>query len=306
MMVMINDERIAFDQLEDKLSREGFTLASFKDRGRHFLGVAKKDNKDFYVKLSKSKEQNQFLQNGATFEQELIKLNPPFNIPTLVISGELLDGLYYRVETKLEGTSYALLEDNLCTFQIEHPEQYFLQIYKLTEWLSEQKIILPLSAFGPLNPQDIINTMIDWSYNATPRLSDLLKIVKSHQIILQKVTAHCDLTPSNLVLDGKGTLGLIDGDIAHTEAPGYYDVAEFYNRLWTRACRPDLAKKFLQIVLENFKENKDDFYQQLLFILAFRAVGNYWEVMSLKENQEKRIEYLTNFADNVADKGFFK
>ena len=302
---MTNDEHVVLQQLKDKLRLEGYVLNSFKDRGKHYLGIVNKDNKDFYVKLSKSKEQNQFLQNGAAFDQELIKLNPPFNLPVLIISGTLSDEYYYRVETKLEGTPYALLQDNLCMFQIERPEQHFLQIYKLTEWLSEQKIVLPLGIFGQLNLQNIINTMIDWGYNATPHLSDLLKIVKSSQIVIQKVTAHCDLTPSNIIVDNKGTLGLIDGDIAHTEAPRYYDVAEFYNRLWTRACRPDLAKQFLKIVVENLQDNKDNFYQHLLVILASRAVGNFWEVMSLKENQEKRIKYLASFADNVVDKDFF-
>jgi hypothetical protein len=307
---MINNNELINKQLNKTLIKSGYELISLEDNGRTYLGKAKKNNLDYYIKLAKSKRENLRLQNDVAFNQELEKLNPPFSIPKVVDIGNLFGDFYFKMETKVVGKPFAILKKDISQLQVKNPKQYFLQIYQMIDWLQKQKIVLPTSfdqqlhAFHKKDRQNAINTMIDWSFNVTPRLSDLLKIVQANKSALEEVTAHRDITPINIIIAPGGNVGLVDADIADTTAPKYYDFAEFYNRLWTRVCRPDLAKEFLQLVINNLKDDKAKFYHQLLAILAVRAVGNYWETMQLKENQQKRIKFLTSFAEHVADKKF--
>ena len=306
---MINDKNQVRDLITKDLRKSGYTLTSFSDRGRTYHVLAKKGNKKYYVKIAKSRRENVLLQNSIIFNRNLSKLNPPFIFPTVTLTGRLLNDYHYRVETEVAGTPFALMESDLSILQIKNPTKYFSLIYDLIRWLQKQNMNLPtsvdiqLGALQKNHKQKITNTMIKWSYNSTPRLSDLLKIVQKNISVFKLTTAHRDITPINIIITKQDKIGLIDTDLVK-KAPKYYDVAEFYNRLWTRVCRPDLAKKFLKEVLSETKGNKDYLLNQFLAISAFRAVGNYYEVMHLKNNQEKRLKYLTSYSDNIADKEF--
>lgn len=307
---MINDSAFVRQQLEQALQASGFKLISLDDLGRSYLGQAAKDGTSYHVKVAKSKAENLRLQNGAVFNRAVFKLKPPFSVPEVVLTGTLLDDFYFKVETSLVGTPFAILKAGISELQIDDPASYFPAINGMISWLQRQKITLPsgfdqqLHAFFAKNNQTAIDTMISWSYNSTPRFSDLLKIVQANESALEQVTVHRDLTPINIIVTGPGRVGLIDADLAETTGPQYYDVAEFYNRLWTRMCRPDLAKRFLAEVVSHLPQDKSHFYHSLLAILAVRSVGNYFEIMQLGDNQAKRIEFAKSFASHVADKEF--
>lgn len=306
---MINDKNLIKNLIIKELEKNGYTLTSFSDIGRAYHALAKKGSKKYYVKIAKSRKENILLQNSIIFNKNLSKLNPPFIVPTITLTGRLLNDYHYRVETEVAGTSFAIIESNLSTLQIINPDKYFPKIYDLIKWLQKQNIDLPTSVDRQLGAlqrnykQKIINTMIKWSYNSTPRLADLLKIIQKNISVFKFTTAHRDITPINIIITEQDKVGLIDADLAG-KAPKYYDIAEFYNRLWTRVCQPELAQQFLKSVISELKGNKDYFYNQFFTISAFRAVGNYWEVMHLKDNQKKRIKYLTSYSNHIADKEF--
>src|SRR3989344_3548730 len=307
---MINDPAFVRQELEKSLQASGFKLGPLEDLGRSYLGQATKDNTSYHVKVAKSKSENLRLQNGTAFNQALAKLKPPFSLPEVVLTGTLLADFYFKVETTLSGTPFAVLKAGIGKLQVDDPASYFPAIREMITWLQRQKITLPsgfdqqLHAFFVRNKQTAISTMISWSYNSTPLFSDLLKIVQANESALEKITVHQDMTPINVIVTGQGRVGLIDADLAETTGPKYYDVAEFYNRLWTRVCRPDLARQFLTEVISHLPPDKSHFYHSLLVILAVRSVGNYFEIMQIKDNQAKRIEFAKTFADHIADKGF--
>lgn len=306
---MINDQKYVKQTINKIVKKQGYKMLFLHDHGRAYLGQLSKSNNKYYIKISKSKKENLLLQNSVHFSNGLEKLSPPFSYPKVLQTGNILGDFFYKIETEVKGKPLAVLTNDISILQFDKPEKYFQKITEIIFWLEKVDIPIPANfdkQSGPLkihNYNKVTGTMIKWSYNETPRLSDLLKIVSGNKETLIKVTAHRDITPINLITSPNGSIGLIDADIIK-KAPKYYDVAEFYNRLWTRICKPDLATKFLACVIENLKEDKDTFFNHLLPLLAFRSVGNYWETMQIKNNQKKRIKYLTSFANHVADKKF--
>ena len=306
---MINDQKHVKQTINDIVEKQGYKMLFLHDHGRAYLGQLSKSNKKYYIKISKSKKENLLLQNSVYFNNGLEKLSPPFTYPRVLQTGNILGDFFYKIETEVKGKPLAVLTNDISILQFDKPEKYFQKTTEMIYWLESIDISIPANfdkQLGSLkihNYKKMTDTMIKWSYNETPRLSDLLKIVSTNKEALVNVTAHRDITPINLITRPNGSIGLIDADIIK-KAPKYYDVAEFYNRLWTRVCRPDLATKFLTCFIETLKESRDVFYNYLLPLLAFRSVGNYWETMQIKNNQKKRIKYHTSFANHIADKEF--
>jgi thiamine kinase-like enzyme len=308
---MINDSEYIRNLLGKLLKLKKIELLRLEDKGRFYFGFAKNSEKDFIVKVSKSKKESLYLQNSTHFNKQLKKLNPPFEVASLEFDGFILDDFYFKVEEKIQGKPFAELKESISVIDIDKPEKYFNKVAEAILWLQKQNIVLPrdiekfkdIKVEDKINNERIIKTMIGWSYNSTPKLSDLLKIVSKNKLMFKKVTAHKDMTPINLIVTSKDKIGLVDMDIAKT-APKYYDMVEFYNRLWTRVCKPQLARKFLGIVLNKIKDNKKIFFNQFLVISAFKGVGNYWEVMHLKENQKKRLKFAESYIDHIVNREF--
>ena len=142
---MINDKSHVKELIIKDLNKNGYTLTSFSDKGRTYHALAKKGSKKYYVKIAKSRKENVLLQNSIIFNKNLSKLNPPFTIPTVTLTGHIFNDYYYKVETEVTGTPFALIESDLSTLQIKNPTKYFSQISDLIKWLQKQNMDLPTS-----------------------------------------------------------------------------------------------------------------------------------------------------------------
>ena len=116
----------------------------------------------------------------------------------------------------------------------------------------------------------LLENLIRWARTDTPFLSELLQIVDANYTNLRPTAAHGDFTELNLIIDRQQRPILIDAELGAGQNYRFYDVAEFYNRLYTRLCRPDLAAQFLKTYLDTLQPSRRrPFLNNFLCISAF-------------------------------------
>jgi hypothetical protein len=309
--------------IQNELEALGIIAETIKEDGRTFQGkgALSRDGaqQTCFFKVAKTTIDKQRLHNSAQFVQQLEKDNPPFPLPRVLASGTLpITGLYFKVESLVEGTPFAIIEKGIAKLQVPDPESYFPAVVKALTWLNKPRHLYLLSSFdGELtNPYaggdvqlHMLSSMIQWAQYNTPRLLELLKIVQASKgAFIQSVT-HGDLTPINtIVMPENHMVGFVDLDLGNIMAPRYYDFAEFYNRLWTRVCKPELATAFLKETLASLddQQKENQFLHEFLVLCAFRSVGNFYEisVLSQSDDRQKRLEYATTFVDHIVDRTF--
>ncbi len=305
-----------YAKIRQELNLLGIQIESFQENSRSFQGhgIYLKKNA-CHFKVAKTDTERLRLENSIYFLKQIQQNNPPFVTARILTTGYLQSGQFYKVESTVEGTPFAKLEHGIGILQVEKPKSFFQAIVRAILWIQQRKgLILPASFDEQLGTHyesiqiKAIRTMIRWIENSTPRALELLKIVESNKSAFNQATAHGDLTPINTIVNPENmSIGFVDMDLASDVAPKYYDLAEFFNRLWSRACDPSLAKLFLQEIMRSISEKeKKLFLQQFLTVLAYRAVGNFYEILHLAptDDRKKRIRFATDFANYIADRKF--
>lgn len=303
-------------KVKQALIKVGIVAEVFSENGRTFQGNGIYLGKEaVHFKVAKSENDRLRLENSIYFAKQLQKDNPPFLIPKILKTGYLKSGQLYKIETTLKGVPFTKMANGIAVFQVNDPQTYFPSLVKGILWIQQRKdLILPATFDAQLGANfdqlqnKLIKTMIRWAETSTPRIVELLKIMEGNKDALRQGVAHGDLTPINTIVNPEDkSVGFVDMDLATEAAPKYYDLAEFFNRLYTAVCNPKLAKLFLQETIKNIpKSEKRLFLQQFLVILAYRAVGNFYEIskLSLTDEREKRRRFAKDFAEYVADKKF--
>jgi len=149
---------------------------------------------------------------------------------------------------------------------------------------------------------ELLETAITWARNDTPYLAELLQLIQANYAYLGTTNAHGDFTDVNLVINPKGEPVLIDAEISSAHHYKYYDVAEFYNRLFTRSCVPDLAQTFLTEYVDSLPSRvREKFLNNFLCLSALRCIGNFMEIATLPENsgKQKRLGYAKRYAEAI-------
>jgi len=114
--------------------------------------------------------------------------------------------------------------------------------------------------------------------------------------------AHGDFTEVNLIINAKREPVLIDAEISDSSGYKYYDAAEFYNRLYTRAMRPDLATVFLHEYIATLAhQSVQRFLSNFLCLSALRSIGNWMEITSSGDipHKQKRLAAATQYAEAI-------
>jgi hypothetical protein len=299
------------DLLETILKTNNLKLLNTQEKKEKISTyVTKGKNKDkFILRVSNSTKGDLNLKNQSFWLKQVNKHlpeNSKFMIEEPVKLG--FEGSRVWLILKfIDGKPFAKIKNGISIIQVAKPEKYFENITNLLhflEGLNTTSIKQVDKRFGSKASTDklkILESAVKQSRNSTPLLADLLQIIEKNYKDLSKSTNQCDITPINLMVTKRGKIALVDCDLGNLNIYKYYDVAEFYNRLYTRVCKPTLADNFLSIYTKGFsKKKKEKFFKNFLALSALRCIGNITEISGLPQDQkEKRLEYAKKFAYDI-------
>lgn len=267
-------------------------------------------NKSFFLKVSRNKKASLLLNNQYVWSKQIaskIPENAQFLVPMIIDHGFINDQYFWLLTEYIQGVPFAKFQGTVSKIQVSNPESYLEKIANLIKFLQviEIKGLSGIDTrLGKLQNTSrlaMLEKSISMSRNFTPFLADQLQIINSNYHDLGRATNHCDITDINLIVTSDDKIALIDAELGGAVSFRYYDVAEFYNRIYTRACRPDLAKTFLKLFIKKLKKSqKIKFLNNFLCLCALRSIGNFSEIGSLgKTSWNKRIKFARQFAYEI-------
>ena len=287
-------------------------LDTLKEKSTHniYKVTSQENRKTFSLKIAKDRHATLALRNHYFGTKQVVPKLPPsasFVIPKIVDCGFVDKQYFWILSDYIEGESFAKTDGVVAKINVENPEKYLKKIVELTIFLQKldtQSLRGIDNRFGrniKTTKLALLESAISNARNNTPFLAELLQIISANYKDLASTTNHCDLTPINLLITNDGKIALIDADLGNILRFRYYDVAEFYNRLNTRVCRPDLAKTFLALFIQKLRKNQiQKFLNNFLCLSALRAISNFVEIESIeKAKRAKRLKMAKAFVQDV-------
>jgi hypothetical protein len=216
--------------------------------------------------------------------QDTLPANAPFHIAPILEDGYVDDGCHWFITPFIEGIPFAN-PGNEHKINVDRPAELMPSIVALmrhVEKTSAQTVAGIDARYGSVNKKDklhLLENAIAWARNDTPNLAELLQIINSNYRYLGSGNAHGDFTEVNLIINTKREPVLIDAEISDSYGYKYYDAVEFYNRLYTRAMHPELAKVFLHEYISALpRQSVQRFLSNFLCLSALRSIGNWMEI----------------------------
>lgn len=254
--------------------------------GRHVLGILKKGNDEFFLKLATTEGISAVTKIEYTWNEEFHKqtsVNSRFLVPKNYDHG-FYKNLFYLITEIFSGQ--LLAEKPEKNSLVKSFSDNLINIIDFSEYI-QNLCLKPLSDLDFNSYQEqFLSKARSW-YKDIPenitekyRLKKLLTVVEIGTPLLQKRPRHGDFTPWHLFFLKSGKLGLIDGEHAMGNGVEYYDIGYLIQRIYSVLENPELSGKFLQILL---KRNYDP--KKIQVILSSRALGGYLDE-SLKENPD--------------------
>jgi hypothetical protein len=300
------------------------TETFFKKKGLVILGIIGqskrsdklkvkrlKDKKTLFLKIAKDKTTSLLFRNQSFWTKQVAAKIPPgagFTIPAIIDDGFLNQGYFWLLTEYVPGQPFAEIKDSLGRIRVKNPENYFEKIIELILFLAKTEarglkgIDNRLGREPKTTKLAVLEKAIRLGEANIPHYSELLKIINANYQNLKKVTVHGDLTPINLMVDREERVVLVDSDLGNFVFFRYYDVAEFYNRLYSRCCRPDLASRFLSLFVKRLRKDQvQRFLNNFICLIALRAIGNFSEIQSGRgSGWEKRLRFAKRLAQEIA------
>jgi hypothetical protein len=294
------------------LKKNKFELIKVIGEKKKFSTLLVKDIKSSQkriLKVSGNSEGDLLLKNQNFWLKQVNKNldeNINFTIEKSLMLG-FTDSRTWLILDYIEGKPYALIENGISVMQVKNPENYFEIICNLLYFLDsiETKSIKNIDKrLGERIKTDkltLLESAIKFSRNSTPYVADLLQIIEKNYKDLSKSTSQCDITPINLLITKEQKVALVDSELGNLNVFRHYDAAEFFNRLYTRTCKPKLAYKFLTTYSKNINTNqKDKLLSNFLALSALRCLGNFTEINKLPDDvKKKRLKYAEKFAYDI-------
>lgn len=290
-------------------------LEYFSNETRYDLLKVKYYNsiKPLFLKIAKNEKDSLLLSNQYIWTKHMSQFISPkerFNIVKPIDTGTINDYTWLLTEF-VSGTPFTRLNDNCVSeIQIDKPENFLEPIAEMVLFIgsvnsiSMKGIDYQVGKKLTTNKTSIIEQAVKLSNSDVPNLSLLLKLINQNYKNLGKSNNHCDFTPLNLIITNDKKIILNDCDLANILPYKYYDVAEFYNRLYTRSLRPDLANIFLSSIIKKLKKAQiDKFLHNFLCLSAFRAIANFSEIKKLPlAKQKTRLDMAKEYVQFVVSK----
>jgi len=263
------------------------------------------------LKISKDKRTSLLLRNDYVWTQQvtqqIIQKNA-YYIPKVFDSGFYKNTYYWMTAEYVEQSPFATVKDNIAYITVKNPKSYIRKVVALMLALQRVSIIGLRDVDNRFSPRKssqklmVLEEAIQRGSGIIPFYAELLQIIESNFRDLKPATTHGDLTPKNIMIDNHKRVVLADAELGSLHRYHYYDVAEFYMRLYTMCFRLDLAEYFFHVFKKNLQvRQQEGFMKQFLALLSLRCIANYSEIESLTQiNKNKRLEYAGRLAENIA------
>ncbi len=248
---------------------------------RHELGILRKNNQKFFLKLATSEGQSILIENEIFWNKqvgELLSEKDIFCVPRVFETGKFQEKYVWEITEYWQGrmlSSYPLSKDfNDASFT-------FASMIRIIEAISNLRLsFLPLDLLmAQKTPQEFFLEKARGWFNGIPKevrqqfkIKRLLKIAEEDQKNLKIKPRHGDFAPWHMMKLKNGKIGLFDAEHAMAKGVEFYDLGYFIQRVYSVLEDPELAKKiFLSVI-----PAKAGIYEnRLRIILAARAIGGF-------------------------------
>ncbi len=263
---------------------------------RHILGILKKDNTEYFLKLSTSEGISVVTRNEYNWNNYFNKYfldDNKFTVPKNYDSGLYRNKYFYLITDYFKGKLLCNTSENASGLT-----RFISDIILLSEII--QKI--PAS---DINYQSaFIKKTKNW-FNDIPakiskkyHINTLMEIVEKGTRKLLPKQRHGDFTPWHIIRLSNNKFGLIDGEHASSSGVEGYDICYFIQRVFSVLKNSDVAGKiYLELLERNYQKDK------LKTILAARAIGGFLDE-SLANNPD--YTFADRFGNWVIGKGSLK
>lgn len=251
---------------------------------RHILGLVKKYQKTYFLKLSTSEGISILTKNEYKWNNYFHKIFPkkfPYLVPKNYDSGLYKEKYYYLVTDYFNGK--LLCETRQSYEDVKALDAYIPKIIEFSELIQK----LPGGTAG--YQERFIKHVKKWFGDIPPdvckkyNIEILLKIVKDGKTELSPGVRHGDFAPWHIMKLFDDKLGLIDGEHFITNGVEGYDICYFIQRVFSVLQNPNAAKKIYSILMgKKYKAS------HLKTVLAARAIGGFLDE-SLKDKPDYKF-----------------
>lgn len=275
-----------------------------------FKGAHPRYKETVVIKIAGTQRDSILLRNHILWTKSLaekVPRNASFHLVTVLEDG--WEGiLQWCLMPYVKGTPLAHTKGLVSKVDATLLEEALPGIIALLQFIERNDALSVLGIDGRIGSiskkgkLSLLQTAIEWARPDTPHLAELLQIINANYHYLGVTNSHGDFTETNIIINEKNEPVLIDADISNALNYKYYDTVEFYNRLYTRACNPEIARTFLTGYLDSLpKQTRGKFLNNFLCLSAMRCIGNFMEITSLKseEGKKKRLEYAYKYAEEI-------
>lgn len=281
----MNARKKELSSIQRTLEGRGFEVVSLQQHWRHVYGEVFEGEARYFFKMASSTGVGLSTRNelkwAAQVQPILTKAKSPISIPSIYRSGTIAGSFFFLAEF-VEGNEICL----------QHRKPSTTKTMKAVHQIAELLLILLAartkgfredSAYNRVKyPGEKFARRAEKSYKSINRtdLLPVLKIAKTMETHYHPSLAHGDFTPWHLRESKRGELFLIDGELASSTHPRYYDLAYCYHRLVTHSGRPGAAEAILNAFVQRLpKRHKKGFADQFHAVLAERIIGGFWDVL---------------------------
>ncbi|MFH1548110.1 MAG: hypothetical protein ABID32_02225 [Candidatus Omnitrophota bacterium] len=286
-------------------SEQGYTPLEIDQKYRHAHGRLRKDKKLFFFKMASTDTISDLTRNEAVWNTKVevaiqeAKLSD-FAVLPIYATG-YFDRKFYFITEYYNGPFLA---------HKYPPEQKDLpawidRIVRVNLFLSSCNISgLPRDNEEFLNMKNINEEFYNKDKILLPDLTEFqLEDILSEEKLLSKNPSigltHGDFVPWHMIGSDKKFI-LIDAELGSSKMPKYHDVAYFYERVYTGAESPDIAKSYLaKIRATLLAQEKDIFDQTIRPLIASRIIWGFWRAKNYrKQNFNLHFRLKDDFIRN--------
>lgn len=301
--------------VQQLIKAKRFIPTKVNDNKRHFLLIGKMPAYNYLVVIKMGRSRTTLRQRNhvlwTKYMHKAIPSDAKFHIAEVLESGYTETGWHWLIMPYIQGEQFARLDSqHVSTVAIADPEKVLPRIVELMRFIEKTPAhsVAGLDArWGGIARSDklkLLESAIDNARDSIPHVVELLQIISKNFTYLRTSNSHGDFSDINLIINEKSEPVLIDAEIGNAFNYKYYDCIEFYNRLYTRACNPELAKAFLKAYVAKVpKANRQKFFSNLLCLSAVRCIENFsGELASMHEDGaviHKRLVYAKRYAETI-------
>lgn len=272
-------QEIDNDQVFRFFEERNYKVNEIRKPWRHIVGTLEKDGERFYFKMAAWPEISPKTQNEVAWNNLVnSELALPLKAPQIFDSGIWQDCFWY-ISEHVDGKELANIVIN--DTKLLEPELEPIADCMKTIISSQSTTMLPKDKEN--ESKDIKSAFQEklaiWKNEIKIRnIEPLWNFIQERIYSFSLAPIHGDFVPWHILKSDKG-LYLIDGEHAAMKGIKFYDVAYFYQRVYTKLKRPDIANKFLNVFKDKHQFNQQDF-QCFEGILAQRLMGGYLDAQT--------------------------